>query len=333
MNAILGRTELSVCKDGFGALPIQRADSEQARYILRRALDIGINFFDTAAAYTDSEEKIGNALSEERGRFILATKVKPDISVFWESLENSLKMLKTDHIDIFQLHNPSFCPKPDDGSGLYEAMLKAKEQGKIRFIGISNHRMPVARSAVESGLYDTLQFPFSYLSNYTEIALVKLCADLGVGFIAMKALSGGLISDIGAARSWINQFENVVPIWGIQRKEELESLTNVMHQSAGITPERQSRIDHDRAELTGAFCRGCSYCMPCPQGIQINPIARLPLFLRRSPVNNWLSDDWKAEMENTKLCNDCKSCIAKCPYGLDIPDLLKKSYDDYMTFL
>jgi aryl-alcohol dehydrogenase-like predicted oxidoreductase len=177
-TVVLGRTGIKVNKNGFGALPIQRISKEEAAHLLRKAYDYGINFYDTARSYSDSEEKVGYALSDIRKDIYIATKTAATtVEVFWEHLETSLHNLKTEYIDIYQFHNPPFCPKPNDGTGLYEAMLEAKEQGKIRHIGITNHRLSVAKEAVESGLYDTLQFPFSYLSGKQEEELVALCKE------------------------------------------------------------------------------------------------------------------------------------------------------------
>ena len=188
----LGQTNITVSKNGFGALPIQRVSSEDAVRILRKAYEGGINYFDTARFYTDSEEKLGLTLSDVRENIIISTKTMCNTTEdFWRDLGESLELLKTDYIDIYQFHNPSFCPKPGDGTGLYEAMLEAKAQGKIRHIGITNHRLAVAEEAVLSGLYETLQFPFSYLASEKEEALVKLCEERDVGFICMKALAGG----------------------------------------------------------------------------------------------------------------------------------------------
>ena len=174
----LGKTGITVNRNGFGALPIQRVSVEEAGRLLRKAFDNGIDFFDTARSYSDSEYKIGLALSDVRDKIVIATKT-PSTTVegFWKDLETSLSLLKTDYIDIYQFHNPAFCPKPGDGTGLYEAMLEAKAQGKIRHIGITNHRLAVAQEAVESGLYETLQFPFSYLASEKDEALVRLCAE------------------------------------------------------------------------------------------------------------------------------------------------------------
>lgn len=158
-----------------------------------------------------------------RDKVFIATKTPATTAAgFWQDLETSLGLLQTDHIDIYQFHNPAFCPKPGDGSGLYEAMLEAKAQGKVRFIGITNHRLAVAHEAIESGLYDTLQFPFSYMTTDKELELVHACAKQQMGFIAMKGLAGGLINNSAAAYAYLAQFEHVLPIWGVQRENELD---------------------------------------------------------------------------------------------------------------
>jgi predicted aldo/keto reductase-like oxidoreductase len=330
----LGRTGLEVNKDGFGALPVQRVDMPTAVRILQKALDGGMDYFDSARGYTDSEAKIGAALADRRDKFILATKTPSKTVVgFWKDLETSLTTLKTDHIDIYQFHNPDFVPRPGDKSGLYDAMLTAKEQGKIRFIGITNHRLPVATEAVESGLYDTLQFPFCYLSSEKEITLVKLCQTKNVGFVAMKALSGGLLTNIGACRGWLAQFPNVVPIWGIQRESELDSLFAVASRGKELNAEEKDLIEKDRQELSGTFCRGCGYCMPCPAGIVIHTCARMSLMIRRAPSARLLSTECQKEMAKIGNCKHCGHCVAHCPYGLDTPALLAKNWEDYKTLL
>jgi aryl-alcohol dehydrogenase-like predicted oxidoreductase len=333
MEAVLGRTGLRVNKDGYGALPVQRTEKKAAVALLRRALEGGINFFDTARGYTDSEEKLGAAFEGRRSGFVLATKTPAkngeDLA---GHLETSLHMLKTDYIDIYQFHNPPFCPKPEDGTGLYEAALKAREQGKIGFIGITNHRLAVAREAIESGLYDTLQFPFNYLSDEKEQALPLLCAENNVGFICMKALSGGLITDVAASRSWLADFKDAVPIWGIQRENELDALFAAQQGPAVLSPEQRRRIEADRAELAGNFCRACDYCQPCPAEIPISTCARMFLLLRRMPPDRYLTPEFAKEMDKIDDCLHCDHCKDHCPYGLDTPALLRKNLEDYRKF-
>ena len=329
----LGRTGLIVTKNGFGALPVQRVGMDDACKILRKAYDGGINYFDTARAYTDSEEKLGKALSDVRENIIISTKtMSVTVEGFWKDLNTSLSLLKTDYIDIYQFHNPDFCPKPNDGSGLYEAMLEAREKGLIRYIGITNHRLSVATEAVNSGLYDTLQFPFSYLASEKEEALVRLCEEKDVGFICMKALAGGLITRSDIAYAYLAQFP-VAPIWGIQRESELDEFLSYNENPPALTEERTAYIEKERKELVGEFCRGCGYCMPCPVGIEINNCARMSLLLRRSPTAGHLSEAGQAKMKKIENCLNCGLCRSKCPYGLDTPALLRRNYEDYKTFL
>ena len=329
----LGRTDLTVSKNGFGALPIQRISKEDAAHLLKKAYNGGINYFDTARFYTDSEEKIGYALSDVRENIIISTKtMRTDVEGFWRELRESLSLLKTDYIDIYQFHNPPFCPKPGDGTGLYEAMLEAKSKGLIRHIGITSHKLTIAEEAVRSGLYDTLQFPFSYLASEKEEALVRLCEEMDVGFICMKALAGGLITRSDAAYAYLADYP-VAPIWGIQRESELDEFLAYNQDPPKMTEEISAYIEKEKTELMGEFCRGCGYCMPCPVGIQINNAARMSLMIRRAPVDAQLSEASQAMMKNIENCINCGQCKKKCPYGLDTPELLRKNYEDYKTFL
>lgn len=246
----LGRTGIVTDRNGFGALPVQRIPKEDAAKLLRKAYDGGITFFDTARAYTDSEEKLGYALSDVRSHIYIATKTAADnADAFWKDLDTSLSLLKTSYIDIYQFHNPSFCPKPGDGSGLYEAASEAKAQGKIRFIGITNHRLSVAQEAIACGLYDTLQFPFCYLSGEPEESLVRGCREHNMGFIAMKSLSGGLITNSAAAYAFAAQYPDVLPIWGIQREQELDEFLSYIENPPVMTEEIRSLIARDREQL------------------------------------------------------------------------------------
>ena len=334
VEVTLGSTGMTVNKNGFGALPIQRISDEDAVYLVRKAYEGGITFFDTARCYTDSEKKVGMALEGIRDKVLIATKTMAGtVEEFWEDLGTSLEYLRTDYIDLYQFHNPSFCPKPGDGTGLYEAILEAKAQGKIGHISITNHRLAVAHEAIDSGLYATLQFPYSYLAGPQEQELVDKCQKVGMGFIAMKGMAGGLIRSGLAAAAWMALQPTVVPIWGVQHEWELDQFLSAVRETPAMTEEYQQIIDHDRKELAGDFCRGCGYCMPCPVGIEINQCARMSLMLRRAPEASWLSDQWQAEMKKIENCLHCNQCKSKCPYGLDTPRLLAENYQDYKTYL
>ena len=328
----LGKTDLEVNKNGFGALPIQRCTMDESIEILRKAYENGINFFDTAHFYTDSEEKMGNAFEGiPREELYLASKTAAETPEdFWSDLKTSLESLKTDYLDLYQFHNISFTPKEEDE--LFKAMMEAKEKGMIRHIGLTTHKITLAHEALDSGLYETLQYPFSYLSGDEEIRLVEKCEKLDVGFIAMKAMGGGLIKNSKASFAFLNQFDNVLPIWGIQSLKELDEFLSYDEDTA-LTDELKQAIEEDKKELGEEFCRGCGYCMPCPEGIKINTCARMSLWIRRFPTEPHLSEEWQKTMRDTENCTECYSCVDKCPYELDIPKLLKENYEDYLKVL
>lgn len=334
MNKIrLGKTELMVSASAFGALPIQRVSFDEAKLILQKAYDNGINFFDTANAYSDSEEKIGYSLSDVRHNIIIATKSgASDKKTLLEHIQLSLKRMKTDYIDLLQLHNPATLPNPDDPDSLYGGLIEAQKKGWIRFIGITNHRLGVAKQAVLSDKYDTLQFPFSSLASEKEISLSKLANEHDMGFIAMKGLSGGLITNAATTFSFIKQYNYVVPIWGIQREKELDEFIELEKNPPAYDEKMKALIQKDRDELIGNFCRGCGYCQPCPKNIEIPTVARMSLLLRRSPYKQWLTDDNREMMLKINECIECNSCSKKCPYGLETPKLIKENLKDYLEF-
>lgn len=327
----LGKTNLEVNKNGFGALPIQRRNEADSIEILTAAYDAGIDFYDTARFYTDSEQKLGKAFEDVRGNIYIASKTGMEtVEEFWNDLETSLKELRTDYLDLYQFHNISFCPKAEDD--LYKAMLEAKEQGLIRHIGITTHKITIANEALDSGLYETLQYPFSYLSGDEELKLVKRCEDLDVGFIAMKAMGGGLIKNSKASFAYINQFDNVLPIWGIQKLTELNEFLSY-DESTVLDDELKSAIENDKKELGDNFCRGCGYCMPCPEEINISLCCRMSLWIRRFPTEPNMDEKTQEIMRKTLDCVECYECVDKCPYELDIPELLKENYEDYQNVL
>ncbi len=326
----LGRSGLVVPKNGFGALPIQRISNAEALRIILKAVDHGMYYFDTARFYTDSESKLGKALHDHRNEVIISTKTgATNPQDFWNDLHTSLSLLKTDYIDLYQFHNPDFCPMPDDGSGLYEAMLEAQQQGKILHIGITNHRLAIAQKAIDSNLYETLQFPFSYIASEKELSIVQQCEQHNIGFIAMKALSGGLITHAATAYAYLSQFPNVEPIWGIQRESELDEFISFQDNPPSLTDQMRVRIENDRRQLTGDFCRGCGYCQPCTVGIEIESCNRMYLFLRRAPYSVYLTEEFNQKMHQIEDCVECGVCKERCPYSLDIPSLLKRNLEDW----
>jgi predicted aldo/keto reductase-like oxidoreductase len=226
-----------------------------------------------------------------------------------------------------------FVPKPGAEDGLYETFLQAKKEGKIKHIGITSHSIEVAEEAVDSGLYETVQFPLSLISSDRDLALIERAKKNNVGIIAMKALAGGLIDNAKAAFVFMRKFDNLVPIWGIQHEWELDEFLSYEKNPPILDDEVKALIKNYQDELAGDFCRGCGYCMPCPAGIKINNAARMSLLLRRAVYQNFLTPEWQKEMDKINDCLHCNQCVERCPYGLNTPELLQKNLKDYEQFL
>ena len=329
----LGRTELLVTKTAFGALPIQRVPKADAVKLLRRAYEAGINYFDTANLYTDSEEKLGEALAGVRQNVVISTKSRTgDKKTVLANIEQSLRALRTDYIDLFQFHNPAELPDINDPDGAFAAALEMQKKGYIRHIGITNHRLHVAREAIASGNFETLQFPFCYLATDKELGLVEDCKKADMGFIAMKGLSGGLLNNAEACYAFMREHPTVVPIWGIQHEWELDQWMELAERDPHMTRPLQAVIEKDRKELAGSFCRACGYCLPCAAGIDIPQAARMSALLRRSPYRRFMTEEWYQKMHQIENCVHCNACKNRCPYELDTPNLLAEMLKDYDAF-
>ncbi len=329
----MGNTGIVATAPALGCLPLQRRSVEDAVSLIRKAYEGGIRFYDTANGYTDSEYKLGIALEGIRENVIIATKSTcTDKEGTWAHIRNSLKMLKTDYIDIFQFHCVQKMPDINDPNGAFAAALEAKEQGIIKHIGVTTHLIAVAEECIESGNFETLQFPFAYISSQRDIDLAKKCEEKGMGFIAMKGLAGGLITNVRACHAFMKQYPNVVPIWGIQTEEELKEWLDMAEEDPDMNDELAAQIEQDKKDLGSGFCRGCGYCMPCPVDIPINNAARMNMLLRRSPYKPYMSDEWREKMNRINDCIECRSCASRCPYQLNTPELLKYMLKDYNEF-
>ena len=330
----LGRTELHVGRVAFGALPIQRIAIEDSTRILHRAVDAGITFFDTARNYTDSEEKMGAALSGMRHKIIIATKTNgTDAAKIRQDIQTSLSNLRTDYVDIYQTHNPKTVPLPGDGTGRYETFLELKASGAIRFIGLTAHSVDNAIKAVQSGLYDTVQFPFSLLASGKDLDLPGMCRDADVGFLGMKGLGGGLIRNIPAAFAFTRRYDNVLPLWGIQTLAELEEFLALDAAPPAWDHSMEEAVQAETAALGKSFCRACAYCLPCPAKIEIPTVARLMPLLGRSPWQRFATPEWQEKIAKTKDCTLCGACKTRCPYELDTPALVAENAAGYRRFM
>jgi predicted aldo/keto reductase-like oxidoreductase len=331
MNYInLGKTGLKVSAVGFGGIPIIRLQADEAVKVLRHAYDRGITFYDTANMYRDSEAKIGHALSSVRDKIIIATKTtQRSSSGLRQNLEGSLKAMKTDYIDLYQFHqvaNDEEWGKINQESGAWGEAQKAIQEGKIRFLGVTSHNLPMAVKLAKTGLFSTVQFPFNLIEQEAKEELHEYCRQKGIGTIVMKPFAGGVIDNAAIAFKYLRQFPDIIPIPGFDSIKAIDEIISLYEQRNDVALHDLELMEKYRQELGKVFCRRCEYCQPCPNGVLITPAMGYPIVAgRMSPRVS--VEFMKVPMESTLLCDDCGACIEKCPYNLPIPDLLKKNYD------
>ena len=328
----LGSTQLKVSEVGFGGIPIIRLPEQEAVTVLRRALEKGINFYDTANAYRDSEMKIGSAFAGMRDQIIIATKsMKRDKIGAAEHIESSLRALKTDYIDLYQLHQiaqeqdwEAVCAP----GGALEALVKARDEGKIRYIGVSSHSLPMAVRLVKSGLFSTIQFPFNFIETAAQHELFPEAQKAGVGIIGMKPFAGGMIDNADIAFKYIRQFPAVIPNPGFDSVESVDQITALYQQPNIVNAQDLAVMEHYRQELGTQFCRRCEYCQPCPHGVAITPAMGYRVVAKRMSPEVAVQFS-RTPMETVVRCVKCGICIKRCPYDLPIPDLLARNYELY----
>lgn len=335
-HVMLGKTGLKISELGFGGIPIIRLDRDTAIQVLRRAYEKGITFYDTANAYRDSEEKMGRAFDGLRGKVIIATKTIQRSAInATKQLENSLRMLKTDYIDLYQLHQIAqekdwqAVTAPD---GALEAVVKAKKEGKVRFIGVTSHNLAMAVKLVRTGLFSTIQFPFNFIEDAAKDELFPAAEEHGMGIIAMKPFAGGMIDNAEIAIKYLRQYPEAVPIPGYDSVDSVDQLA-AYYQSPNVVTEADRKwMDTYRHELGKQFCRRCEYCQPCPNGVMITMAMGYKVIASRmSPA---VSVEFsRLAMESVKHCTECEVCIERCPYELPIHDMLKANYELYERHL
>jgi predicted aldo/keto reductase-like oxidoreductase len=336
----LGKTGLQVSRIGFGGIPIQRLSEPEAIQVVQRCLELGVTFFDTANGYTTSEGRIGKALAasgRRRDLVIIATKTAArDRATAQKHLELSLRRLNVETIDLWQLHNVSTFEAYEQvlgPDGALEAAQQALEAGQVRHIGITSHSMDVALAAVPSGHFETIQFPFNFVAHEPAQQLVPLAREHDLGFIAMKPLGGGMLSDANLCIKYLLQFDNVVPDPGIEKIEEIEEIVAIVANSWELTPGEREEMEHIRQQMGTRFCRRCGYCEPCPQGVRISTVMNIPSFWRRMPVAI-LTTGWLAEaVACARDCIECGECEEKCPYHLPIREMLVENIAFYEAAL
>lgn len=323
----LGKTGLKVSRMGFGGIPIQRIDAEGTRKLIHKLHKAGVNYIDTARAYTVSEEYLGYALEGIRQDFVLATKSMARTKEAMEKdIDLSLEKLRTDYIDLYQIHNPS----PADleriqaPGGALEALQEAKAEGKIGHIGITLHPVELFKVAVDFDWVETIMFPYNLVETQAE-ELIKICAQRNIGFIDMKPLAGGAIDDATLALRFIASSSNVtVVIPGMAAAEEADQNLAAVNDTAPLSQAEKEKIQSIRDELGTQFCRRCNYCAPCSAGISIYTQFLLEGYYNRYNLQDWAISRYRAQDKKASDCIDCGVCETRCPYNLPIRDMMKR---------
>jgi uncharacterized protein len=336
---ILGKTGLEVSEVGFGGIPIIRLSTDEAVRVLRQAYDRGITLYDTANMYLDSEEKIGRAFEGLRHQVVLATKsIKRDRQGVEAHIDESLRFLRTDYIDLFQFHQVS---QESDfqtlagPNGAMEGVIRAKEAGKIRHIGLTSHSLEMAVRLIQTGLFSTIQFPFNFLEGAPQEELHPLARQLSLGILAMKPFGGGALENAQVCFKFLRQWPDVIPLPGFDAVDKVDEVVDLYDSENIVLPEDLAIMEQVRAEVGQRFCRRCGYCQPCPQGVQVNAAMIYPVIAHRMSPAKAAKFSEKA-MESARECIECGECSERCPYGLPIPEMIKEHlvmYEEHLAGL
>jgi len=331
----LGQTGLMVSELGFGGIPITRLELNEAADLVRHCFDQGVNFFDTAHAYRDSEAKIGAGLAGVRDKVYLATKsMVRDAKGATENLEESLRHLRTETIDLFQFHNlykPEMLEQILAPGGAYGALDKARDQGKVRHLGFSSHNIDAAIAACRTGLFATVQIPFNFVEHDPADKLFGVARERDMGIIAMKPLGGGMLGRAELCFGFLRQYQDVVPIAGVQSRDEIDEIVEIYRAGRPLSQAGREEIERIKAELGGKFCHRCGYCQPCPEGVNIPLVLLFKSQTKRFPIQFALERNQEV-MKTAEGCAQCGECEAKCPYELPIPELIKETVEYYREF-
>jgi hypothetical protein len=330
----LGKTGLMISEVGFGGIPIIRLSTDEAVSVLRRAHERGITLYDTASAYRDSEEKIGQAFQGLRDKVVIATKsIRRDAVGLMEQLDNSLAKLRTDYIDLYQMHQIAHDEEwqaVTSPGGAMEAVVRAKEAGKVRHIGVTSHSLKMAIKLVRTGLFSTIQFPFNFIETAARDELFPAAQELGVGILVMKPFAGGVIDNADIVFKFLRQYPDAIPIPGFDSTRSVDEVVDsYVIPPHPVTDQDEAQMDEYRNRLGKAFCRRCEYCQPCPKGVKITMAMGYQIFVSRMGPKV-AADFARIPMESVAGCEECGECVKLCPYDLPIPKILKQNYASYM---
>ena len=326
---VLGKTGLNVSVIGFGGIPIQRVPEEEATLIINRALDLGINFFDTARGYTDSEAKLGAALKNRRNEAFIATKsMNRTAEGITADITKSLQTLGVDYIDLYQLHNvkdKAALEQVLSANGALEALIRAKSEGIIKHIGITGHIPAILLEALKTEEMETVQFPFNAVEAAEAAALLDLAEKTNTGIIVMKPLAGGAFENPDLALRFILEYPVSIVIPGMDKVEQVDKNVMVCRDFSPLSSEERKILTEEVQKLGAAFCRRCEYCQPCQQGIEIPIVFLLDTYYTRYNLQGWAKERYRGLKTMADTCIQCGECEERCPYNLPIREMLSNA--------
>jgi len=325
----LGRSGLEVSAVGLGGIPIQRTPEAQAVGVIRRALELGVTFIDTAAGYGDSQKKIGLAIKGRRDGLVLASKSgQRTAEGILKDIDRARAEMGTDVIDLYQLHGVSSRKRWEEikaPGGALEGLIEAKEKGLVGHIGFTSHSLDLSLELLDEPIFETIQFPFNLVTSEPADELIPKARRLGLGFIVMKPLCGGQYDNANLAFKFLNAYPDLVAIPGIERAEEIEEIVPIVESAQTLAGPEKAQAEKIAADLGKLFCRRCGYCMPCPEGVPITTAMVFESFLKRLPAERLASGPARRIAEMAPLCAECGQCEAKCPYDLPIIETIKQA--------
>jgi len=324
----LGKTSIEVNQLGFGGIPIQRVDEAQAVETVAHAVEKGIDFIDTSRGYTTSETRIGKALKQVNKKVTLATKsFNRTADGVQKDVEKSLQELQTDYIDIYQCHGVRGQEEYQNiiaKGGALEGLLTAKEEGMIGHIGITSHSLDLLEQVVDDGLFETIMVCFSLLESKACEAVIPKAVEKGIGVIAMKPFSGGVIDNPAIALKFVLSWPDILVLAGVEAKELFDANWQVFQGDYELSHDEKTEIEKIRKEYDKRFCRRCDYCQPCTEGIRIQYVLGIESMVKRMGVKALKSSMLANVISDAQKCTECRECVPRCPYELPIPELIKE---------
>lgn len=335
-NITLGTTGIPISELGMGCIQITRLSRKESTHLIREVHDLGVTWFDTAQGYIDSEERLGEALSGIREDVVIITKsTAADKKILEQHIEESLTKLRTDYIDVFFFHGAAALDEPafDASGGLLETVESFVQEGKIQHLGFSTHKPALGMKALEYEQLKVGMVPANYINReFIDGTFMEEARKKSLALLAMKPFGGGRLISPGPSLRFLKTYPGIIPCIGIEMVEEMEENIAIWEESAPFSEEDRNFLENQKSLLGEKFCRMCRYCLPCPEGIPIPTVNFLKVFSMQMPLDKVITEEHDAAVKKAEECTECRQCVARCPYDLEIPEMLKEGIEFYREF-